>query len=593
VSPRLEVVDLRVETATGVPVVEEVSFALDAGEVLGLVGESGSGKTTVALALLGYARAGLRIASGEVRVGDRDLLRLSEQDLRRLRGRLVSYVPQDAAKSLNPSIRVGDLVEELIDLHLPERSSPAKVAAALERVSLPTEVEFLRRFPHQLSGGQQQRLTLALALACDPDVVVLDEPTTGLDVVTQRHILAEVARLCRESGVAAVFVSHNLAAVAVVASRLAVMYAGRIVEHGPAREAIIEPAHPYSAGLVASVPLHRQPGQLVGIPGTAVGVGDRPHGCAFGPRCALRTEACSNGVPPLIEIQPGWSVRCIHTALTPSVVRLPRGVPHDIADRAALLEVSGLYATYGRGAHRQTVVHDVSFKVGAGECVALVGESGSGKSTIARCIAGLHAPSGGELRFDGLPLAARVRKRSKEVRQRIQIVFQNPYDSLNPRYTVADSLVRPLELFADLSGREARRRVPELLDKVRLPGRLADHYPAELSGGERQRVAIARALAADPDLLLCDEVTSALDVSVQAAVLALLGQLQRELSLAMLFITHDLGVVANIADRVLVLERGVVKEAGPVDQILERPSEPYTRELIAAVPELPVATTTA
>lgn len=588
-SAGLDVSGLRVETTGGAPVVEEISFSLRAGQVLGLVGESGSGKTTVALALLGYARAGVRIAGGAVRVGERDLLTLPEPELRRLRGRVVSYVPQDAAKALNPSIRIGDQLSELMDLHLPEGSSAARVSDALKRVSLPSGGDFPRRFAHQLSGGQQQRLTLALALACQPEVVVLDEPTTGLDVITQDRILSEVARLCREAGVAAVFVSHNLAAVAAVATHLAVMYAGRIVEQGPAREVIVEPTHPYTVGLVGSVPLHRQPGQLVGIPGTAVGVGDRPAGCAFAPRCSLRTDECDAGVPALRDVRPGRLVRCLHTDQTPRVVRLRRVVEDGAVARPPLLEVVGLRAAYGRGRRRAPAVHGVSFAVSPGECVALVGESGSGKSTIARCIAGLHSPSGGGLRFDGELLAPRVRSRSRQARQRIQIVFQNPYDSLNPRVTVADSIARPLELFAGVSRREARTHVTALLDQVRLPARLADRYPAELSGGERQRVAIARALAARPVLLLCDEVTSALDVSVQAAVLALLRELQHGLGLAMLFITHDLGVVANIADRVLVLERGVVQETGPVDRVLQQPEEPYTRELIAAVPELPVA----
>jgi len=589
VSRLLEVEDLRVETTAGEAVVEGVSLYLDVGEVLGLVGESGSGKTTVALALLGYVRPGLRIVAGTVCVGGQELLGLREDERRRVRGRVVSYVPQDAGKALNPSIRVGDQLKELMDLHLPGRSTSSQVASALERVSLPSSREFLRRFPHQLSGGQQQRLTLALALACDPDVVVLDEPTTGLDVVTQSRILAEVARLCREAGVAAVFVTHNLAAIGVVASRLAVMYAGRIVEEGPVHEMLIAPTHPYTSGLVSSVPLHRRPGRLVGIPGTAVGVGDRPSGCAFSPRCSQSSDACTHGVPALVQVRPGWSVRCIHSDRTPAVVRLPRDDQEGAGDRGTLLEVIGLHAAYGRGLRRHTVVRNVTFGVVPGECLALVGESGSGKSTIARCIAGLHAPSGGELRFDGELLAPRARGRSREVRRRVQIVFQNPYDSLNPRHTVAESLLRPLELFTELSGRQARTRVLELLDQVRLPARLADHYPSELSGGERQRVAVARALAAAPDLLLCDEVTSALDVSVQAAVLALLSELQRELRLAMLFITHDLGVVANIANRVLVLEQGAIREEGSVEEILQRPKERYTQELLASVPELPVS----
>lgn len=586
---RLEVSGLRVETTNGAPVVQDINFSLAAGEVLGLVGESGSGKTTVALSVLGYSRPGVRIAAGAVRVGGREILALPERERRALRGRGVSYVPQDAAKSLNPSMRIGDQLRELMDLHLPGGSSRDQIAAALRRVGLPEHDDFRRRFPHQLSGGQQQRLTLAFALACGPEVVVLDEPTTGLDVITQDRILTELARLCREVEVAAIFVTHNLAAVAVVASRLAVMYAGRVVEQGPVRQVIIDPIHPYTAGLVASVPLHGQAQQLAGIPGTAVGVGDRPSGCAFAPRCAIATPECEAAVPALLAIRPDRLARCIHVARTPPVVRRERDPIEPSGPAAALLDVRDLRADYGRGRRRTTAVHGVGFTVAPGECVALVGESGSGKSTIARCAAGLHPPSGGEIRFDGEPLEPRVRDRSRSARRRIQIVFQNPYDSLNPRITVGAAVARPLEMLRGLHAREAHGEVAALLEQVRLPARLADQYPAELSGGERQRVAVARALAAGPDLLLCDEVTSALDVSVQAAVLALLGELQRELGLALLFITHDLGLVANVADRVLVLEQGAVRESGTVADVLQRPTVDYTRQLIAAVPELPVA----
>lgn len=587
-SPRLEVCGLRVETSRGAAVVEDVSFTLAAGEVLGLVGESGSGKTTVALSLLGYARPGVHIAGGKVRVAGREILALSERERRTLRGRVVSYVPQEAAKSLNPSMRVGEQLRELMDLHLPDGSSWDKIGSALTRVNLPADKDFRRRFPHQLSGGQQQRLTLGFALACDPEVIVLDEPTTGLDVITQARILAELARICRDVEVAAVFVSHDLAAVAVVASRLAVMYAGRLVELGPVKPVIADPLHPYTAGLIASVPLHQQPQRVEGIPGTAVGVGDRPPGCAFAPRCVIATAECEAAVPELLEIRPGRAARCIHVSQTPRVTRLARDHFVPTGKASDLLHVDEVRADYGRGARRTTVVHGVTLTVASGECVALVGESGSGKSTIARCVAGLHAPSGGAISFDGETLAPAARKRSRAARRRIQIVFQNPYDSLNPRVTVGAAVARPLAMLRGLHGREARREVVDLLEQVRLPSHLADRFPAELSGGERQRVAIARALAAGPDLLLCDEVTSALDVSVQAAVLALLGDLQRNLGLALLFITHDLGVVANVADRVLVLEQGVVRERGNVADVLGHPTADYTRQLIAAVPELPV-----
>jgi peptide/nickel transport system ATP-binding protein len=585
----LEVTGLRVETLAGLPVVDEVSFALPAGGALGLVGESGSGKTTVALALLGYARAGLRIAGGSVRIGGADLLRLPERELRAVRGAKVSYVPQNAGQALDPSMRIGAQVADVLAVHRPGGVSGAAVADALDRVSLPSDRLFRRRYVHQLSGGQQQRLALAMAFACHSEVVVLDEPTTGLDVVTQARILAEIVRLGQETGTTVVFVSHDLAAVAAVAGRVAVMYGGRVVEEGPAGQVITAPVHPYTAGLVSSVPRHTRRDRLLGIPGTAVGVADRPAGCPFAPRCALQTATCAADMPPVTPAVPGHLVRCWHSAQTPRIIRPARTAGPAAAGGAALLAVSSLTVTYGRRPRAVTAVRDVSFAIRPAECLALVGESGSGKSTIARALIGLRPPTSGEIVFDGAALPGRARDRSREARRRIQIVFQDPHDSLNPSMTVADTVMRPLVLFGQQSRAGRRPELMALLERVRLPARLAERYPAELSGGERQRVAIARALAARPDLLLCDEVTSALDVSVQAAVLDLLGSLQRELGLAVLFITHDLGVVASVADRVLVLEGGCVREEGPAGDVLARPAASYTRQLIEAVPELPVA----
>jgi peptide/nickel transport system ATP-binding protein len=582
----LQVDDLRVETDGGAEVVADISFVVQAGEVLGIAGESGCGKSTLALALLGYSRAGLRIAGGRVLVAGHDILALPEKERRAVRGRRIAYVSQDASKSLNPSYRVRDLLREVMQIH-GSASSNDDVRGALERVYLPSDAAFLRRFPHQLSGGQQQRLALGVALACRPSVLVLDEPTTGLDVLTQSHILSEIGRICRDESVAAIFVSHDLAAMSTVASRIAVIYAGRLVEERDAVQLIRTPKHPYSAGLIGSVPVHSRPERLPGIPGMAVGVAERPSGCAFAPRCAQRTEECEARMPDLIDVGQGHRVRCIHWTETPSPVREPRAA---LVARSqdALLTVTALRAVHGRGPRAVVAADDVSFTIGPGECVALVGESGSGKSTIARCVAGLHQPAGGHIMLGGDLLAATARQRPRALRQRLQIVFQNPYDSLNPSQTVEESVSRPLQMFLGMSRREARRRVPELMAQVRLPARLASRYPRELSGGERQRVAIARALAARPDLLICDEVTSSLDVSVQAAVLDLLG----DLDVALLFITHDLGVVASIADRVLVLQHGVVCEEGQVDMVLGAPTSEYSQRLIAAIPELPVAEST-
>ncbi len=585
-APVLTVAELRVGAEHGSIVVEDVSLDLAAGEALGIVGESGSGKTTVAQGLLGYTRPGLRIVSGSVKVAGEEILDRDERELRRRRGRLVSYVPQDPGTALNPSIRVGNHVREVLKAHALGEKMDERVAAVLERVQLPSDRSFLRRFPHQLSGGQQQRLAIALALVCDPPLVVLDEPTTGLDVVTQSRILAEISRLQRELNVALVYVSHDLAVVSSIADRVAVMYAGRIVEEGPTRAVVTAPRHPYSAGLIASVPDHVEPRQLVGIPGVAVGVADRPAGCAFAGRCSLCVPACEEAVPELARVGERHFVRCIRweSTLLPQIE--PRRDEPGLAAAAALLSVEELRALHRTRQGTVVAAEGISFALEAGACVALVGESGSGKTTIARCIVGLHAPSGGRILVDGHPLAPWAGQRSREERRAIQIVFQNPYDSLNPRRSVEDAVSWPARALLGLGAREARAEVAAMLERVRLPAGIARRYPAELSGGERQRVAIARALAARPKLLVCDEVTSALDVSIQAAVLDLLAELRRELKLSLLFISHDLGVVASAADRVLVLELGLICEEGAVRSVLSSPQSPYTARLVEAAPSI-------
>jgi len=583
----LSVSELRVGAGSRSIVVEDVSFDVAAGEVFGVVGESGSGKTTVAQALLGYTRPGLRIVSGSVRVAGEEIAGRNEQQLRRLRGRLVSYVPQDPGTALNPSIRVGNHVREVLRAHALDRGMDERVEAVLQRVNLPSDRSFQRRFPHQLSGGQQQRLAIALALVCDPPLVVLDEPTTGLDVVTQARILAEISRLQHESSVALVYVSHDLAVVSSIADRVAVMYAGRVVEEGPTQAIVSAPRHPYSAGLISSVPDHVEPRRLVGIPGVAVGVADRPVGCAFAARCELRIPACEEAMPKLVPVDSRHLVRCLRweSTLLPQIE--PRhDEPSLRAEEAPLLSVEALHASHRTRQGEVVAADGVSFAVEGGACVALVGESGSGKTTIARCIVGLHAPKSGRILVEGRQLALFAGQRTREQRRAVQIVFQNPYDSLNPRRSVEDAIGWPVRTLRGLNAQQARPEVARLLEQVRLPAGLARRYPGELSGGERQRVAIARALAAAPKLLVCDEVTSALDVSIQAAVLDLLAELRRELQLSLLFISHDLGVVASVADRVLVLENGLICEEGAVRSVLSAPQSAYTARLVAAAPSI-------
>jgi peptide/nickel transport system ATP-binding protein len=578
---------LRVETLAGAEIVADVAFAVGRGEVLALVGESGCGKTTTALALLGHARAGTRIAEGSVHLDGNDLLSLPESALRRLRGRRIAYVPQDPSAGLSPRHRVGAQIAEVLAVHGATRhDAQAHVRELVDRVGLPTDAAFLRRYPFELSGGQQQRVAIAMALISHPVAVVLDEPTTGLDVTTQAQVLDLLRSLGSETGAAFVYVTHDLGVVDTLAHRVAVMYAGRLVELGPRNRVLRRPGHPYTSLLLASVPRLAVRQRLVGMAGTAPPPGRRPHGCFFEPRCPLAIERCREEFPPAFEIEPGHVARCWRAA----DVRRPSPPPTSREGDAQrepspVLEVAAVSASYGRGTARRTVLHDVSFHIQPGTCLALVGESGSGKTTLGRCIAGLHPVDAGTIALAGVRLESTTAERPREARRAIQIVFQNPDRSLNPAETVARAIERPLRLFGHASTRTARSTAADLLNQVRVPHAKLDRYPRELSGGEKQRVAIARALAARPSLLVCDEVTSALDVSIQAAIVALLEELRVE-GLAVLFITHNLALVNSIARNVLVLQEGVVREHGRTADVIERPRDAYTQQLVAAVPDL-------
>jgi peptide/nickel transport system ATP-binding protein len=582
---RLEVRDLDVRIgAAGPDVVSKIGFEVPAGEVLGLVGESGSGKTTVALALLGHARRGLRITSGEVLLDGTDLLQLDRGQLRAARGAKVAYVPQDPAAALNPAQRVGTQLREALQVHPGAVDDPgSRVLEVMREARLDATPEMLRRYPHQLSGGQQQRVSLAMAFCCRPSLIVLDEPTTGLDVSTQRHVLETVRSLCSSYGVAAVYVSHDLAVVGGLVSEVAVMYAGRIIEIGPTAKVFGEPLHPYTRGLLAAVPSPLRAEVLAGIEGQPPRPGRRGPGCSFAPRCSYATGEC-RAQPPQPVLIDGRTVRCIRVAeIAAASPQRAAAVPGPApADPAAALSMRTVSAGYGR----TPVLSGVDLEVLPESCVAVVGESGSGKTTLARCIVGLHSNWTGEITFDGARLAPSARDRSKDVLRRVQYIFQNPYTSLNPRKTVGQIVAQPLEQFFGLAFRERSKRAAAVLEDVGLGGGFAARYPDQLSGGERQRVAIARALVVEPDLLICDEVTSALDVSVQAVIVEELRRLQRERHLAMIFITHNLALVRCIAQSAVVLCDGAVVEAGPVEQILEHPKDPYTARLMADVPKL-------
>jgi peptide/nickel transport system ATP-binding protein len=582
--------DLRVELLDGTPVVRDVSFAIAPGRVLGLVGESGSGKTTAAMSLLAFARPGSRITRGRVLIEGTDVLKLSERELTRFRGARVAFVPQDPAASLNPALRIEAQIEEVLRAHSPSEPDPRKVVRDhLALVHLDSGDEFMRRYPHQLSGGQQQRVAIAMALISRPSLVVLDEPTTGLDVTTQARVLEVIDELRRKLNLALLYVTHDLGVVSHFADEIAVMYGGRLVELGPAAAIFERPAHPYTAQLIAAMPRSDVSGyRPLGIPGVALAPGEREHGCPFAPRCPLRTAVCDESFPPFEPAGERHLVACFHSESARSAA-VGRPTPGESRPRRskARLRVEGLSAGYKQRGGAALLddalaVAALSFDVAHGECLALVGESGSGKTTVARCILGIHRPSAGRILLDGTELAGGARRRSREERRRIQVVFQNPEASLNPRHSVHDLIARPIELFFRTSAAETRAAVVHSLDLVRLDPVLAGRVPGELSGGEQPRVAIARALAARPDVLVCDEVTSALDVSVQAAILELISDLRAELEMSVLFISHDLAIVRALADRILVMKHGRMEELHETDLVFESPESSYTRELMVA-----------
>ncbi|QXJ22585.1 ABC transporter ATP-binding protein [Actinomadura graeca] len=570
---------LRVEVSAGHDIVDEVTLALRPGEIVGLVGESGSGKTTVGMALLAYARRGARIAGGSVEVTGTDLLALGDQGRRALRGRTVAYVPQDPAAALNPALSVARQLGEVVEAHEPATSRAeirSRIRAVLEEVGLPSDAGFQARYPHQLSGGQQQRVGIAMALILTPAVLVLDEPTTGLDVTTETRVLAIVRRLCDAHSIAALYVTHDLSLVAGIADRVLVMYAGRIVEAGPVREVFADPAHPYTQALLGSVPDVRVRTVLATIPGDTAPPGRRPGGCPFHPRCPIAVDACASGGPPEAVPVGGREVRCTRVRERKQVAeRVVQEIPPP-PEGPVVLRVTDLRAGY----RRRQVLFDVSFELREAECLAVVGESGSGKSTLSRCLIGLHPEHRGEILLHGAPLASRARSRPAGTRRTMQYIFQSPFNSLNPRRTVGEILAVTHRMFHRDDRAAVTAAVERALERVGLSGATMNHYPDELSGGERQRVSIARALVCRPEVLICDEVTSALDVSVQAAILELLRGLQRDEGLAMLFVTHNLAVVRNTADRVLVLKDGRVVELDTVTNVLDHPSHPYTRELV-------------
>jgi peptide/nickel transport system ATP-binding protein len=577
-------------SGTRTDVVDNVSFTVSAGEVLGLVGESGSGKTTVALALMGYARRGLTIDSGSVKLDGEELIGRDRGELRRMRGAQVAYVAQDPTSALNPALKVGTQLREIFAAHPRSQNGDGasvkdRIGELLAEVRLDKVARALESYPHQLSGGQQQRVMLAMAFACRPELIILDEPTTGLDVTTQRHVLDAIRGLCRIYHVGAVYVSHDLAVVGEIADTVGVMYAGRLIELGPADRTFRAPGHPYTRGLLRAIPSPTRAHVLEGMEGQPPRPGARPRGCFFAARCEFAREQCTTEFPPAHELDGvGHWARCLRAAEVsrlPALGELPlrEHAPPVEADRP-LLRVDALGAMYAAN----QVLEDVSLAVNAQRCLAVVGESGAGKTTLARCIVGLHSNWSGTIEFDGKPLAHDHRKRPRDVIRSLQYVFQNPYTSLNPRKTVGRLIEQPLQQLFKLPGAERRERVVAALRDSALSEDYVNRYPDQLSGGERQRVAIARALVVEPKLLVCDEVTSALDVSVQAAIVELLHRLKLERGLTLVLITHNLALVRSLADDVVILRNGQVVEQG--QEVLDHPSSEYGLQLLSDVPSL-------
>jgi peptide/nickel transport system ATP-binding protein len=606
VAPILAVEELAVEfdTAAGtVRAVDGVSWSVRAGETLGLVGESGCGKSVSALSVMRLlARPAGHIVGGRVMFGGRDLLRLPESEMRSLRGRDISMIFQEPMTSLNPVMTVGAQLAEPLRIHLSMSDAQARARSIelLGMVGIPDGEQRLSQYPHQFSGGMRQRVMIAIGLACEPKVIIADEPTTALDVTIQAQILELMKDLSRRLGITLVLITHNLGIVARYADRLAVMYAGRVVEEGPAAEVFAAPRHPYTIGLLRSVPRLDRPRDvaLETIEGLPPNLLRPPAGCRFAPRCAARLPVCSQD-PALRGADREHRAAC-HRA-----EEMPGAMPHRTASAAAavgttaadsaatepLLEVRGLSKHFGVPAHSffgsspvVRAAEDVSFVVKRGETLGLVGESGCGKTTVGRLVLRLDKPTRGEILFGGKDLATASEAEMRAMRTRMQVIFQDPYSSLNPRMTVGDTIAEPLIYRLGLKRPEARGRAAALLRQVGLPEDMAKRYPHQMSGGQRQRVGIARALAMEPDFIVCDEAVSALDVSVQGQIINLLAELQAKLGLSFLFIAHDLAVVRHLSHRVVVMYLGRVMEVAERDTLYAAPQHPYTRALLDAAP---------
>jgi peptide/nickel transport system ATP-binding protein len=575
--------------------VRDVSFRIGRGESYGLVGESGSGKSTVALAVVRYLARNGRVSQGRIAVDGRDVLSMNGSELRKLRQSTVSMVYQEPGRALNPTIRVGRQVAEVFEIAGAEKAQARdRAQQILEKVRISDPAAVMNRYPHQLSGGMLQRVVIAMALAAEPSLLILDEPTTALDATVEAEVLDLISALRSEFHTSLLFISHNLAVIAKMCDRVGVLYAGELMEEGVAREVFDDPRNPYTVGLLRCIPRRgtaKDKETLDTIPGFPPSPGEVEQGCVFAERCGLVEQRCRDEAPPLYDAGRGRQSRCHFHERAQTLPRVIKPQPEVRADQSANGAVLVSAADVSKTFHMEgETIHglvDVSLEVRAGETLGLVGESGSGKTTLARVLLGLTTPDkGATLAIEGAPLPDNARRRTRDQRKTLQIVFQNPDSALNRRHSIRRLLSRALSKLGGYQGDALLTRLKTLLSEVRLAERYLPMRPAQLSGGLKQRVAIARAFAGDPKIVVCDEPTSALDVSVQAAILNLLNDLQRREQVSYLFISHDLGVVRYLSDRIAVLYLGRVMEIGSAEQVFNAPHHPYTEALLSAVPTL-------
>jgi peptide/nickel transport system ATP-binding protein len=595
--PAIELRDLEVVyRVRGIdrPVLRGLTLTIEKGESYGLVGESGCGKTTAAFTIMRYLPRNGRVVSGSIRADGADLLQMSEAGVRRLRASTVSMVYQNPGAALNPSIRIGTQIAEVFQLvGLGKDASYDRAREMLRKVQISDPAGTMRRYPHQLSGGGQQRVVIAMALASDPTLLILDEPTTGLDATVEAEVLDLVAALRQEFGTSVLFISHNLGVIRRMCERVGVLYAGRLVEEGDAETVFTEPRHPYTVGLLRCIPrggLQKDRDRLDTIPGYLPQLGAPLPGCVFAPRCGLVKEVCHTDEPPLHPIGGGHFSRCHFHERAAELPRATQQSPVSTARATVdgpVVELGNASKTFSHEGNQVRALVDVDLAIGAGETLGLVGESGSGKTTLARVLLGLTAPDPeSTVELAGEPLAPRIVKRSNEQVRALQTVFQNPDSALNRRSSVRRIIGRAITKLVGVRGEKREERLREIAASVRFDERLLSVRPVQLSGGLKQRVAIGRAFAGDPRVVVCDEPTSALDVSVQAAILNLLADLQAAEGVTYLFISHDLGVVRYLSDRIAVLYLGRLMELGPAEVVFNPPHHPYTEALLSAVPTL-------